>query len=539
MDRTFALVVAIAAVLSATCDDGCGQRAGDADLQPDVGADADVDADGGDDAGADADVDADVDADATHDDADADEGLPRVEHDPQCGDGNVDDGEECDDRNRLDGDGCDWLCRLGDGAPPPEPDPEVSPYEPVGDPVRIAEETDFSPLNSRLPLVWTGSELATVIPECLLGPSRRDEPLYQIRFHRFDGSGAPIDSGWTYPVWAWTAGSGVSADLVWTGESFGLFYIEPDLSTTPGDWDGDSAVMFLSLDAEGKPLGEPVVVVAGWETRAVAADRTGPGYVITWKTLGETRPGPGCMGGDDINRSLVWIGLVGVDGSMEGMPGPVLLEDNGEHGSLPDVAAGPDGFGVTLTVDATPGDVRCSTRFVRVTDDLVEVTESGTLSESAGGDVLYSNERFATTWIHGVARTDGPAEVCTARFLESGDLEGPPVCNGVFPGAESCSVDSVRLAAGEGGLATFFSIEHEDAATMGGRRRSLRFHRLDEAGREVMAPLEVIAGSATEVYVGQYAISWAGSDRFAGLYQSQRPGDGGIVLFLQMFGPAE
>jgi hypothetical protein len=245
------------------------------------------------------------------------------------------------------------------------------------------------------------------------------------------------------------------------------------------------------------------------------------------------------MGGDDITRSLVWIALVGVDGSTEGLPGRVLIEDNGLSSSSPDVAAGADGYGVTVTLDATPDDARCSTRFVRVSPDLAGVTESGTLSESGGGDVVYADDRFVTSWAHGDAFYRDGAEVCTARFLDSGALEGPPVCNGVFSGAEACSVESIRLAAGDEGLASFFAIRTDDSATMGGMRSSLRFVRMDDVGREVMSPLEVVAGSTSMVAVGEYAVSSAGSDRFAGLYQSQRPGDGGMVLFLQMFGPAE
>jgi cysteine-rich repeat protein len=127
-----------------------------------------------------------------------DEGVPDGDVCPnlvrQCGDGVLDDGEQCDDYNRLNGDGCDWLCRLGDGEPPPLLDRAVSVYEPVGESFVMNDLIPEWPWPlPRIPLVWTGTELAIAVSQEI------PEGIADVRFRRFDTEARAIGIDWVSP----------------------------------------------------------------------------------------------------------------------------------------------------------------------------------------------------------------------------------------------------------------------------------------------------------------------------------------------------
>lgn len=353
--------------------------------------------------------------------------VPSPPHEPQCGDGVLDEGEECDDRNRIDGDGCDWMCRLGDGEPPPDPDPAVPDYVLVGDPIMVDHDTSYDPYDDLplsswcgLPLVWTGSEYAAsfCVTEVDATPSRFCP--CSIRFLRFDAMGTLLDGGWIYS----TPGMSSGLDLVWTGETFGLFF---DIE--------ESGIYLLTLDGRGKPIGGPVVVVPGAGAIGPVADVMTGGFVLAWTS--ETR---------DVHTRLL-----GRAGETSGYPGPVSL---GGSRAI-DVASGDEGYGVTMHLPGSDPEYAWNAfRFVWASGDLTSVTFSGVLSDGLGGDVVWADGAYLMAWsyVDLTAWSGDPYLTCVARFTPGGDLERAPVCTATavydghgWPGLAG-------LAVGDGGL---------------------------------------------------------------------------------------
>lgn len=431
-------------------------------------------------------IDDDVLTDSIHDTAfDPGEELPSLPYVPQCGNGVLDPGEECDDRNRLNGDGCDWLCRIGDGEPPPEPDPDVPDYILDGDPIPLEETASWGVDVERLPLVWTGSEFVTALYK-LVGTE------YSMDVRRFDRSGYAIDTDWTYPVRTHFAG----LDLVWTGSDFGLFFS-----------DFDSGIFYLRLDATGKPLGAPVLVVPDTAAIAPAADLADEGFALTWVREGAPGIGWSWCSWDGYYDS-VWVRLVGHDGSTEGLPGPVLIEDRANGPS--DIAAGEDGFGITISSDDT-GAGGCANRFVGMNLDLSTVVYSGYLGLGSFGDVHWIEGHYYTAWRHWFPDGGEPVgtAMCVARFSAGGDLTFPPVCTNTSP----LWIGVTRFAAGDRGLGI---------VTTGGSSEddyNLWFMRTDMAGSSISSPQDIHPRSEPHLHIGPFAIVWADSC-FGVLYDS-------------------
>ena len=418
------------------------------------------------------DVGPDGDADDVTSDADADPpwvppdgGALTPEEVPNCGDGVLDPGEQCDDHNRLNGDGCDWLCRLGNGEPPPEPDPTVSDYAPSGDPVPADDVVGVVRTAIQLPLSWSGTQFAT---------AHLSSPDDNLRFHRFDASGRELDSDWTYPL---GGSEDKTWDLVWTGREYGLFCVI---------W--REGVYFLRLDETGKPLGNLVLLDSDHDGYYVAADTAPGGYVVTWSH---------CAPDDWAVRVL----LLAPDGSIDGFPEsltlPVTICAQG------DIASGPGGFGVSMA--PTHG----TAQLVRVSDDLADVVTSGRLGEGWPGDVVWTGDRYVTAmdW-----RRDGDRPhlgTCVASFSSTGVLEAPPYCSRAL---ESTDVAiGARLAVGDGGLALVYRAS---------RAQRLLFLRTDMFGVPVGPPHDLFDPSEDPIpmtFVDGAAVTWA-DDAFAVLF---------------------
>lgn len=480
-----ALLWALAGCSGSTSTAGADDGSGDDGLTGDVpGSDGDADAD----------------ADGT-DDGRIPWDVPPAADVVGCGNGILEDGEECDDRNRLNGDGCDWLCRLGDGDPPPDPDPDVAPYEPSGDPIPITDIVPGSPAHKKMPLVWTGSEFATALYE--LAP----DDTTRVRFRRFDRAARPIDLDWVFDARTWRMDG---LDMAWTGDGYGLFYVQVD-----------EGIYYLRLDRAGKPMGAPVLVEPDPFVAEPAVDVADGGFVLAW--LANVEEGGGACWGSRPPASTR-LRLVGIDGSTSGPP----LEVDSATGGAPDVATGDDGFGVAVFLNNTEYP-ECATRFVHVSADLTRLDGSGVLSNGHWPDVKWVDGRWVQAWWDVDWDTDGSVHGCVAHFAAGGVLDGPPVCNDLGPISEGSGLYGPRLAAGDGGLAlvsTAFSAQW------------LFFLRTDLAGRAVGGPADVfepyVRGGAS---YGGFNTVWA-TDGFAVLFIANpmdREGISTDTLFLQLF----
>jgi len=414
---------------------------------------------------------------------DADVPPPPVE--PECGDGTLDDGEECDDGNRLDGDGCDWLCRIGDGDPPPSVDPSVRDYVPDGDPVLLDGDPDLlyggELAGQRLPITWTGSEYAAayIVFETYPPP---EDCQRGIRFVRFDRMGDVVDSGWTYALPDMSYG----LDLVWTGSEHGLFF---DVS--------GRGIHLLRLDAEGKPIAGPIVIEPDPDAHSPSADLAEAGYVVVW--------------------SSGWIQararLARLDGGVDGLPGPVALRD-GTWGVM-DVASGDGGYAISIE-QFNPVTHTDSFRVLWASEDLSLVRSSGTLSNGLGGDVVWVDGAYSTAWTHmedyGIPDW---YDTCVARITAAGDLERAPVCTetGFHASGSHGYPGLTRLAAGDGGLGIVLPSGDDlpDAFPI--------FLRTDHIGAPVSGPVEIDPGAVTG-HVLHVAIAWG-------------PGEYGLLFLFQ------
>lgn len=434
---------------------------------------------------------------------------------PRCGDGVLDPEEECDDHNRLNGDGCDWLCRIGDGEPVPEPDPDASVYVPSM-PEQESSGNTWRGIDLGLPLVWNGSSLAVTVFEPTPSP-RPEESETHIRFFESSSDGEIGGAEWNYPVDTnaptSTEGEGLSLDLVWTGEGYGLFYTSPEGEP----WTGDTSLWFLLLDSTGKPIGDPVLLYEGHLIVSVDADRTEDGFIIAYTEL-NGRSGP-CMRGEDPLSSLT-LRAVRHDGSPDELREPLLVSENVI--GRPSIASGEEGFGISVVEASTATDPWCSTRFVRVGPDLRDVVTAGALANSIQHDVVYDGDDYVVALLHWASSEwHAPGELCIARYTEYGMLSSPPVCNGSFSDYDlEVRLHNISIDFGDDGLAVVLSTEFHIPA--GGEENNPRvfFFVTDTAGRQIASPVEIDRSST----IGDVSIVWTG-DGYSTLHS--RSGESG------------
>jgi cysteine-rich repeat protein len=423
-----------------------------------------------------ADADADMDrsfddvgpeaTDAADDTADT---WPDLHLVPACGNGLLEDGEACDDGNRVDGDECDWTCRTGPGEPAGPPDPAAESFEPDGEAASVegvAIENVIEFLGSPIPLVWNGSSLATVVRESVDGGA-----AMRVRFHRFLPDGSSAGPDWFYAADGWAFGW---LDLVWTGGGYGLFFSHVDVGAC-----------LQRLEADGKPLGPPIVIVP--DGLGSEADRIDGGFVALYR---------GPANGLELAR-------FGDDGTRRGPP--LALCDEG--GNWSNVAAGSSGIASLGECNdphlphgaSTPGLFLLSPEADRVLG--VEWLDNRT----RGGTVGRTDDGFYAAWDRmGIF----PRTFCVGRFGPDGTLLRSPGCTTLAVGWDGLLswAEGVQADRDDDGLGMAFAANN----TLGfDCSDQLLFVRTDADGRAVGAPINVLGPDAAGKFDG-LNVAWAG-----------------------------
>ena len=323
------------------------------DLNPDVQA-ADV---GGDDGTADAESEAE---DGSADEAGADEAdgeagviLPP----PPCGNGVVDDGEECDDGNQENRDGCTWDCLLGDGDPVGPPDPAARSYVVEGPPV-VLPAAGRSPLAAMNETMTMSAAASSLVASWTVNEGPAVTASLSTRFLATDGSlAAPDVVVWMASGWSVRSLVGDVVDdralLVWRVGAGGL-------------WRASSSEAGLEVP--------PTILVD-----SVSADLPGlaglPGaHMLAWY---EGLDSYQCYH-DAVGPSRIFLRRLGPDGSAEGMPEPVAIEDLLGAKTAPRLAAGADSsVGILWWRAGTEPGSACALRFGTTDTALAAVADGG------------------------------------------------------------------------------------------------------------------------------------------------------------------
>lgn len=446
------------------------------------------------DAGSDGDPDGDLEFNSdAGDDADADRGssldsdIDSPEDVPDCGDGVLDSAEECDDGNRLNNDGCDWLCRIGNGEPQPAPDDSFPPYGYEGAPVEL--ETAPSGIHGtgeRLPLAWTGSDLATAI----IGVGSSSTGM-ELDFIRFDRDGDRLDDEWISESVVWASG----LDLVWTGEHYALFYSNL----------GNLYMMLLS--STGKKLSDPSILTSDPCLSMSSAEFASEGHAVAWDIEEYIEDGidETCVGNDEHPALGAHVSLFADDSAGSMLAGPLQVIAGQQ--TFSDIATSSNGFALASVRRL---DIRQlgSVSFVSIDEEISGIVSATNLSHGVDRpSVVFGEAEYWVVWNHEEddEPVDGDSEIdelCVARFSPEGVLVDAPTC--IAPPG-SGHFGEPRIAFGDGGLGIVVSTEFE-----------LLFLRTDSAGVVVGEPLEVdpLGG---EYGHGPYAIAWV-DPGFAVLY---------------------
>lgn len=342
-------------------------------------------------------------ADAEADGQDGD--VIESEDVPQCGDGVLDPGEECDDRNRLNGDGCDWLCQIGDGEPPPEPDIDAVEFEPTGSAVEFEDVVTYSVSFESVPLVWNGDVLATV----LSGNWQEDQ--LELYFYRFNLEGDILDAEWEVHTISFLG----MTDLIWSGAEYYLFY------TQLGD-----GIFMQRLDPTGKPTAPPVELVDNSCAHTIAASIMGSNPAISYSIVdfGPEHDIEGCEGEGSNPQAGLYLSAHEVF-SGDSIIGPRRLIDGWSRSS--DIAAGSEGYAVTsLCSVADIPTTFTEGCFYYLDRELESIVSSAVLSPTSDPlNVVYDGEIYWVAWTH---NEDGSDEICVARFSRDGLLIAAPIC---------------------------------------------------------------------------------------------------------------
>jgi cysteine-rich repeat protein len=406
---------------------------------------------------------------------------------PDCGDGVLDSAEDCDDGNRLNNDGCDWLCRIGNGDPQPAPDDSFSPYRYEGAPVEL--ETAPSGIHGageRLPLAWTGSDLATVIIGAGYGSTGME-----LDFIRFDRDGERLDDEWIAESVIWATG----LDLVWTGEHYALFF------SNLGN------LFMMLLNSTGKKLSDPSILTGDPCLSMSSAELASEGHAVAWDIEEYIEGGIDeiCVGNDEHSALGAYVSLFADDSSGSMLAGPLQVIAGQQ--TFSDIAASSYGFAIA---SVSRLDIRQlgSVSFMSIDEEISGVVSATNLSHGVDRpSVVFGGEEYWVVWNHEEddEPVDGDSEIdelCVARFSPVGVLVDAPTC--IAP-TGSGHLGEPRISFGDGGLGIVVSTEF-----------GLLFLRTDSAGVVVGEPLEVdpLGG---EYGHGPYAIVWVDTG-FAVLY---------------------
>ena len=393
---------------------------------------------------------------------------------PSCGNGIIEGDEECDDKNRLNGDGCDWQCKVGDGNDPPSLNPDVRNYVLNGDYRALNDSEACIDEFDRIPLIWTGSEYATIFLSCI------DSEEVEIRFRRFD-----MDTNTIFPDWKYCIPTPcLGMDLLWDGSNYYLFF-SLDLH----------GVYFLVLNEFGIPIFGPSIIISDPFAEAIAVDFAPEGFVIVW------------LSSVDDTRYLM-LSEVYYDGSLFGSSDPAILADNVVL--TPDVACGSNGYGVTMNVSGYPDYPHFSNLFVFIDEDISEFVYSGFLSNGYGGDVIWFDGSYYSVWTHWEILGE-PIEVCVSIFSRNGFLGGPPVCSMVTSEDNWLAPSAVHFSIGDNGIGASSTFVGDYPFF------PLWFLRTDLNGVKLDSP--VFFEPTRLTWPSAHAIVWA-NDRFSVLFHS-------------------
>ena len=407
-----------------------------------------------------------------------------------CGDGVVDPSEECDDGNRKDGDGCTWSCRLGPGDPVPGPHPTAVPYVVEGAPQTLAavDHPPDSVGNMALPLATGGSFLAGSWYLRELGDD--DPATLSTRFLARDGTLVRPDV-----VVRLTAGE---TAFSYTNDVVAETALVVWRSGTGGIWK-------VSASVAAGLAGPPAMLVHSDAADLPALAGQVEGHVLAWYEGTDTRP---CEHNGS-GPSRILLRRLTPDGTTDGMPDPVALEEEYGAWTAPDLAPGDDDtVGILWWRSATGGS--CTLRFGTADSLLTTIADGGVIGPGRSGRIADAEGAYRLAW-RDVAPDDTPQLGFAAFGRDAGLLASPVVHGAPFLPFEF-TVGDVEFAAGDHGLVVVVAGFH---ATTGVR---LYFLRTDLLGRAVGAPTEVDPScTAPSCSFGPYNIVWAG-DAFLVVY---------------------
>jgi hypothetical protein len=276
----------------------------------------------------------------------------------------------------------------------------------------------------------------------------------------------------------------------------------------------------MRLSPEGKPLSDPMIVEPDPSARAVAADLTDSGFVLTWITEANPDVGWSWCSGWGGPLDTIRIRLVDFDGTTYGPP--VLVEDMA--GGPPDVASGDNGFGLTMEYTPTPDFPSCAFRFVWIDESLTDLVYSGILSVGSQGNLAWIEGHYMVGWPHFEGIEGANSEICVASFSAAGNLERAPTCNNVTPPVMEVA-HAARVAAGDNGLALVFVSDSD---------QQMHYLRTGLNGRAVMPPASVVGSMCdpllpTICAFGAFGTTWA-DQGFAVLFIGHFEGMNGMFL---------
>jgi cysteine-rich repeat protein len=412
---------------------------------------------------------------------------------PLCGDHVVDPGEECDDGNRKNGDDCTWDCLLGAGDPVPDPDPATSAYVATVPP-EVLPAVDQPPFAgggaSEDPLMSIAGDADFTAVTWQRNPPALGSPAQiSTRFLGPDGS-LIRDEVIVGPMSGWRVFLVATAAL--GDEVLLLMHTESD-----GIW--GAAVSRLGGFAV-----EPTVLDPSPNARSPAVASAESGFMMASYDGSDTRR---CEHNGS-GPSRILLRLLTPDGTTDGMPDPVALEEEYGAWTAPDLAAGDDDMtGMLWWRASTEGAPTCTLRFGVADAGLTTIADGGVIAAGLSGRIAAAEGSYSVAW----RTTDsaGEQQLGFASFDDGALLLAPPVLHDM---PFDSFMGDVELATGDHGL---LAVVLGYDLTSGAR---LFFLRTDLLGRAVGTPMEVDPSCTRPTCsFGPYNVAWAG-DAFLVIY---------------------